>query len=176
MLRNTIERFLLTSLIVVVAATGAFEASAQQKTWNQEQVATLARDLATAVREVRNATRAQPGGGDRMQMNSQAMAQYLQTLQQLDRATGQLARQLEAGEGHDQTLGTARRIDMLLRDARTQSRRLDIPEPTRKRIEPALALIEQITPYYRAAPEETDAAKSGETDAGKESSEGEASE
>ena len=45
MLCNPIERFLLTSLIVVVATTGAFEASAQQKTWNQEQVATLARDL-----------------------------------------------------------------------------------------------------------------------------------
>ena len=42
---------------------------------------------------------------------------------------------------------------MLIRDATVLARRLDVPQATQAHIAPAVALIEQIRPYYAAAPE-----------------------
>ncbi len=141
-------RAALRTAIGLGLALAALPAMAQTATWNQQEVTALAVQLAEEAKNVRRAVRSEPSIVEGSQMNRKVTTQYLDTLQKLERATGQLARKLTAGEGHDETLGSARRIGMLLRDTRTLARRLDVPAPTAKYIEPAEQTIEKIQPFY----------------------------
>jgi len=153
MLRDRTVRLLLTLSIALGATLGAAAASAQQLEWDQEKVAKLMRELTNTVRQIRNAHRAEPTAGQTGQGNARANQQWGDTLRHIDRSSRNLASRLEQGDGHDQTLAAARRLDMLIRDATVLARRLDVPQATQAHIAPAVALIEQIRPYYAAAPE-----------------------
>ena len=117
--------------------------------WDQAKVTELARELHASVVALRRAALADPmlrsmqraGGGN-------AAGLYLDGLRDLERATGQVARQLEAGQGFEQTLEGARRVGMLLRDVQVQSRRLDISEAQWQVIDPAIDILHRLSPYY----------------------------
>ena len=142
------------ALLVLVASLRAEPVLAQDQAWDQEQVTELATRMADSVKQLRLATRKAPhvieaGGTTR----SRATAVYLETLKRLDQAASKLARQLRAGETREQTLGTARRIDSLLRDVRQQGANLYSTQQTNVHLDPALGLAAQLRGYYGVAPE-----------------------
>ncbi len=121
----------------------------QPRVWDQEKLTQLTADLAEAMSAVRTSARNEPSVIQRQQMNDRTVAQYLESLRMLERSTGQLSRRIRDGKGRDETMNLARRIGTLLRDAQVSGRRLDIPKMTMERIDVAMALIDEIEPYFR---------------------------
>jgi hypothetical protein len=70
------------------------------------------------------------------------------TLRSLEGSCRQLASRLEAGEDREKTLGVARRIGMLIRDAQTTGRRLMTSDSQWAAIDPLVDIINRISPYY----------------------------
>jgi len=131
-------------LTVVVPAL----AGAELKPWDQEEVTQLAKDLSEAVSNVRQITLKDPTMKGTGQMNERAAKEYLDNLKALETACGQILRKLEAGEDLEKTMGVARKIGMLLRDAQTNGRKLMISQPESEAIEVAIAALDKISPYY----------------------------
>lgn len=131
------------------AKTPVASGADQRIPWNQEHVTELAQALNSSVRELRRAALNEPALRDARRGQAQGPAtRYLDALRDLERATGQLARQLEAGQGFEDTLGTARRVGTLLRDVQVQARRLMLTESQWQVIDPALDIIQKLSPYY----------------------------
>ena len=135
----------------IILGPGA--ALAQQSDWDPEQVAELAGQMATEVRRMRTAIRKEPHVIRAASTTKQrATAVYLETLKKLDQAAAKLARQLSAGDSREQTLGTARRIDSLLRDVRQQGAKVHSTDWTQRHFDPALGLAAQLRTYYGGEP------------------------
>ena len=149
------KRIMIRALVAVLFLWGSVWAvSAQENTWSQEQVTMLASQMAEKVKAMRLATRKEPQVISAGSVTKQRATKiYLQTLQKLDQAAAKLSRQLAAGDGRSQTLGTARRIDMLLRDVRQQGAALYSTEWTGVHLDPALSLAAQLRSFYGVAPE-----------------------
>jgi hypothetical protein len=118
--------------------------------WDQAKVTELAHQLSAAMTDIRQAALQDPQlrGARPGNVAQRAASQYLEQLRGLETSTRQLARRLDEGAGFDGTLNVARKIGTLLRDAQTSSRRLSITEPQLTKIEAAVAIIEQISPFY----------------------------
>jgi hypothetical protein len=123
-------------------------AGAELKPWDQEEVTRLAKDLSEAVSNVRQITLKDPTMKGAGQINRRAAEEYLDTLKALETACEQILRKLEAGEDLEKTMGVARKIGMLLRDAQTNGRKLMISQPESEAIEVAIAALDKISPYY----------------------------
>jgi uncharacterized membrane protein YccC len=119
--------------------------------WDQAQVTSIAKELAAAVRDLRDAFRRE-GSPSREQMQSRAYNQLMDNLRLIRSETAHLARELEASKGHDETFPVFRRIGMLVRDAQRLTPRLFIQESVQQRIDPARALWDKLQPYYGNAP------------------------
>lgn len=153
-MQRTATAVMAMVLFVLLASFRAEPVSAQEEAWDQEQVTELASRMATAVKQLRTMTRKEPHVVSAGTTSKQRItATYLETLKRLDQAASKLARQLEAGETREQTLGTARRIDSLLRDVRQQSAKLHTTEQTDQHLNPALGLAAQLREYYGVAPD-----------------------
>jgi hypothetical protein len=114
-------------------------------------VTALAGQLSEQVKALRSATRKEPQVISASNASKQrATSLYLDTLKKLDRTSGKLARQLTAGEDREQTVGTARRIDSLLRDARDQGRKLYTTDWTTQHIEPLASVVAELRTFYSA--------------------------
>jgi hypothetical protein len=128
-------------------------ASAQSKAWDQAKVTELASQVAQEIKSMRAAMRKEPqviSAGTTSKQRTTAL--YLDTLKKLERSSAKLARQLATEQNREQTLGTARRIDSLLRDAEDQGAKLFSTEWTDKHLEPATALVGELRAYYEGAP------------------------
>jgi hypothetical protein len=139
--------------IAVVASAWAFvlapaPGGAEILTWDQAKVTDLAKQLSSAISDVRSAALNDPSLRDRDAANSRVAQQYRDILRRLEAACRQLARKLEAGESRDKTMGVARKIGTQLRDAQEFGRRSMTTEGQWKTIDPAVALINQLSPYY----------------------------
>ena len=125
---------------------------AQQETWNQEQVAKLASQMADEVKRMRIAVRKEPhivsAGNPTKQRTGKV---YVEKLRILGSATAKLSRQLAAGETREQTIATARRVDSLLRDVRQQAAKLHSTDWTNRHLDPALGLAAQLRAFYGVA-------------------------
>lgn len=144
----------LMVVLALLAGFGARPVSAEEEVWDQAQVTELARHMATEVGRMRTLTRKEPhviAAGNTSKQRATTI--YLETLKKLDQAAAKLARQLAAGETREQTLGTARRIDSLLRDVRQQSAKLYSTARTEQHLDPALGFAAQLREYYGAAPD-----------------------
>ncbi|MEE3326466.1 MAG: hypothetical protein VX252_03980 [Myxococcota bacterium] len=148
-MRRTVSSLVsrLVILLLFVSATGTVWA--QEKAWNQEEVAVLASQMSEEVKRMRIAVRKEPqiisAGNPTKQRTGKV---YLEKLRMLKAATAKLTRQLSAGETRDQTLSTARRIDSLLRDVRQQAAKLHSTVWTDQHLDPALGLAAQLRAYY----------------------------
>ena len=133
-----------------------FAASDAPRVWDSETVSKLAGELAQQVKDIRTAARKEPQAISAATASKQrATLQFLETLKKLDRATGKLARQLASGETREQTTGTARRVDSLLKDAADQGRRLNPSQWTSQYADPALALAAQLRTFYSPSTDST---------------------
>ncbi len=119
--------------------------------WDQANVTALAWQLHEAVVDLREQVRRQPplgiaSGQDR------GRHQLLDLLRLLRTESRHLARELEAGQGHDPTYPVYQRIQEMRRAAALRARRQFITEPVMQRIEQAREILIELGRYYR--PEE----------------------
>jgi hypothetical protein len=143
--------FLLLSPILLSFALFPARAISEDVAWDQARVTALAGQLSEQVKALRSATRKEPQVISASNASKQrATSLYLDTLKKLDRTSGKLARQLTAGEDREQTVGTARRIDSLLRDARDQGRKLYTTDWTTQHIEPLASVVAELRTFYSA--------------------------
>ncbi len=143
-------RSIVAGLSLLFGLSGpAPSAIAESGTWDQARVSLLANQLAEHVKALRTATRKEPQVISASNASKQrATAVYLDTLKKLDRASAKLARQLSAGETREQTVGTARRIDSLLRDAEEHGRKLFATDWTKKHMEPIASVVTELSTFY----------------------------
>jgi hypothetical protein len=142
----------LRSVARVVAAlfllSAPGPAAAEIEAWDQEKVSALATDLSEAIRAVRRSAMREPTLRDGATTARGSSQQFLDTLRQLESSTRQLATRLGKGEDLEQTLGVARRIGTLLRDAQESGRRLMLTKPTFDAIDTAVAAVHALSPFY----------------------------
>lgn len=151
MVRVRTAAWMVGVLWVVALATGCKSTVPEnpgRTTWNQEEVTSLAKDLSAAITQVRQTTNQEPYMRDRTGSNQLAKSLYRENMKDLETACRQLVRKLEAGDGYEETYGTARKIGTLLRDAQTNGRKLMGTESQWTAIDPAVDIIEKLAPYY----------------------------
>jgi hypothetical protein len=116
--------------------------------WNQEEVASLAKQLSKTVTELRRATINDPILADRRLPNDRAAKEFRDSMKSLETACRQLSTKLENGEDRDKTTGVAKKTGMLIRKTQRAGRRVMVSESQWAAVDPAIELINQISPYY----------------------------
>ena len=144
----------IAALVLAPALAGAqpapeegMEESPPTVAWDQAQVTRVAQELADSLKDLRRAVRQQPDPGV-ASLQSKAFYRFSDELRVLESESKQLARALEAGGGHDETVPVYERMQRTIRDAREEARRLDIPAQTRERIDAARAVLDKLDQYY----------------------------
>lgn len=132
----------LAAAVLLSTTAGALEA------WDQEKVTALANELATAVREAKNATRKDVYLRDTVRMGDPVIVSYQESIDGIDKSARQLARRLGEGEGREQTLNIAKKIRSLVRDAETAGAKIMKTAWTEEKLQPAEDLLDQLAPYY----------------------------
>lgn len=127
-------------------------AADERKPWDQARMTELSQRLATETAEVRRAFRREPNFRNPATPNQRTVHQMEGTLRNLETATRRLARSVADGGDHDGTVGTARRIGMLLNDADVLGRGIMTSAFMAEKIRPAMATINEIAPYYGSGP------------------------
>ncbi len=145
MRRNRWNRVLATCAAAFVVISIPAQGSAELKAWDQEEVALLAKQLSEAVTSLRQASINDPR---LRQSRRRADKDLLDTMRLLEQACRQLAGKLEAGEDRAQTTGVGKKIGMLIRRAQMEARKVMISESQWIAIDPAVDLINRISPYY----------------------------
>jgi hypothetical protein len=123
-----------------------------RKTWDQERMTDLSAQLTKAMSEVRQAFRREPSFRDPNNPNRRASQNMDQTLRALETSARQLHARVQGGGGYQETLGIARKIGTQLNDAQVEGRRIMTSHWMDERIRPAMALINEIAPYYGSGP------------------------
>ncbi len=142
---NRWNRVLATCAAIFVVISIPAQGSAELKAWDQEEVALLAKQLSEAVTSLRLATINDP----RLRQSARrADKDLLDTMKSLETACRQLARKLEAGEDRAKTIGVGKKIGMLVRRAQTAARKVMLNESQWVAIDPAVDLINRLSPYY----------------------------
>ena len=148
----TVTKSILTTLAILglsLSVTG-IAASEGGKTWDSDRVSELADELTQQIKAMRAAARMDPqaiSAGTPAKQRTTHL--FLDALKKLERATAKLARQLANEETRQQTAGTARRVDSLLKDATEQGRKLNPSQWTSQYAAPALALASQLRAFYQ---------------------------
>ena len=142
---NRWNRVLATCAAAFVVISIPAQGSAELKAWDQEEVALVAKQLSEAVTSLRRATINDPR---LRQSSTRASKELLDTMKLLETACRQLARKLEAGEDRAQTTGVGKKIGMLIRKAQTAARKVMLSESQWVAIDPAVDLINRLSPYY----------------------------
>ena len=138
----------LCTCLMLFAAIPTSRAEEERLPWDQERVSALARQLAGALAEVRVAARRDPALFNGIRSRNPTHVRLMDSLRRLETSSRQLASSLEAGGGFDETLPIAKRIATRLRDARVAASGLTTTRWTQERVEPAMALVRQIEPFY----------------------------
>jgi len=129
----------------------AAPAGAAVQPWDQKKVTELGEQLETTTAELWNTFRQQPrptlGQG---QSNSYFRLQ--QQLRQLRSEARSLARMLDDGAGHDETLPSFESMMQTIRVAEANARRVFSGVGVRERADAVRAVLNQMTPFYQADP------------------------
>lgn len=135
--------------IWVLALAAPADAAVQE--WDQKKVTGLAEQLETATSELWNTFRQEPrptiGQG---QANSFFRLQ--QQLRQLRSEARSLARMLDDGAGHDESLPSFESMMQTIRIAEDNARRVFTGTAVRERAQAAREILNQMTPFYQADP------------------------
>ena len=146
----------LALLAVVTAAPALAESHAESAMaedagsvpagWNHAQAIEVAQELSASIQDLRVTFRRQPTdlkvGGRR------ARHAVIQDLRLLRDQTRHLARLLEEGKGHDETLPVFLRIQTIRRDAAENGRRAFLLEDTLAEIDRTRALLDELDGLY----------------------------
>jgi hypothetical protein len=140
------------AVAIALALGAATAARAQDKPvgtpvrWDQQRVTKMAKDLAVAVHEAREAVRHSP-----MSQNIGQRTTYyelLETMRLVENTSKHLQKELEAGKGAEETLAIFERVSSLRYDAEEIGRRALIEAPVIDALTKAGAIHNQMKPYY----------------------------
>jgi hypothetical protein len=145
---RTLAALAVASAVAVPGAAGA----AAQLAWDQAKVTEIAQELPKAASDLRAALRKEPAPTAGSVGGRRAYYQLTDTVRRIERESKQLATALESGQGHDQTLPVMQNLSMLVRDARTQARRIFRTESLMKPIAAGRAILDRLAPYYDMKP------------------------
>ena len=132
----------------VVMAAIPTQSGAELKAWDQEEVALLSKQLNEAVSSLRRATSNDPTLRDGAPLNRRSAQDFRDSLKALESACRQLARKLEQGADRAETVSVAKRIGMLIRRTQTTGRKVMIKQSQWAAVDPAIDLINRLSPYY----------------------------
>lgn len=131
------------ALAVGFGTTGA---KAEPATWDQKRVTSIAQQLAVAVGELRETVRKQPAITNSPQRKVRYQA--IDDLRTMKQVCDNLARDLKAGKGRDETYPTYQRIQTIRRDLDEHGRKADVKMDTLNSYAKTSDLLRQIAPYY----------------------------
>ena len=154
---SRIHRARLVFAVSLFLMLGAVTAMAQtapndRKAWNAEEVQALADQLSTEVTEARHAVRKESGFKSTASGSDRAAQQFDEKMRLLEKSAKQYASRVRGGGGFEETSGIARKIGVQLRDLDVLGRRLLLTKPTLAKLNAAQKTINQLSPYYGAAP------------------------
>jgi hypothetical protein len=133
---------------VLTLLGGVSGAVADEDPWNQEQAVKLAKQLADQVGDIRvTMKKAAPGT---VGITKQKRYRLEEDLRLMRNSTRHLARQLEAGKGREETLPTAQRVAMFIRDARVDASGWTPPEWIETKIDSARSTLSELAALYGA--------------------------
>ena len=122
--------------------------SAELKAWDQEAVASLAKQLSETVTQLRQTAINDPNLLNRNAPNSRSAQKLRDSLRLLEKSCRQFAGKLEAGGDRTKTTGIAKKTGTLIRRTQLAGRRVMISDSMWAAIDPTIELINSISPYY----------------------------
>jgi hypothetical protein len=127
---------------------GVSGAVAEEDPWDQEEAVKLAKQLADQVGDIRvTMKKAAPGT---VGITKQRQFRLEEDLRLMRNSTRHLARQLEAGKGREETLPTAQRVGMFIRDARVTASGWTPPKWIETKIDSARNTLSDLAALYGA--------------------------
>jgi hypothetical protein len=114
--------------------------------WDQERVTKMARDLADAVHDAREAVRRSPMSHNIGQRTT--YYELLETMRLVENTSKHLAKELAAGKGAEETRPVFERVSSLRFEAEEIGRRALVEAPVIDALVKAGALHNQMKPYY----------------------------
>lgn len=146
--RNQAAATLAAVALLCGSAPGLLAADAEApQPWNQSKVTEIAKGLAKSADDLALAFRREPAD---MIPSADQRARYAvkQDLRRLKRETRQLAKELEAGHGHDETLDIFLNIKSITRAAASNGKSARLTQPTLDKIAVARQQLTELAPYY----------------------------
>ena len=145
------------SVALAFAACLSIPAGADLAQWDQARVTGIAQQLAAACEAWEKAVREQPGGGELGSGDARDFLVMQQRSRFLREQSASLARHLQDGKGHDQTVHSYQALKEGADDTEEAAQRASLAEPTLDAWAKVSDLLRQIAPYYD--PKALDAAK-----------------
>lgn len=131
---------------VVAVGFGATGAKAEPATWDQKRVTSIAQKLAVSIGELRETIRKQPVASNTPQ--TKVRYQALDDLRTMKQVCDNLARDLKAGRGREETYPIYQRIQGIRRDLDSHGRKADVKMDTLNSYAKTADLLRQLAPYY----------------------------
>jgi hypothetical protein len=116
--------------------------------WDQEEVADLASQLATSVNEIYRSVSRKQTGAELGSGQANSFMRLKDNLRVARNESKHLAKALADGKNRDETRHTYKRLMSLVRDARETGRRMFLEKPTLDKVEVANGLLDQLDAYY----------------------------
>ncbi len=149
---TTLLRTILSMAVAVTFFGGATSAMDEEDPWQQEKAAKLARKLADQTNDIRmTIKKATPGSMGIMRRKRFRLEEDIRLLRNTSK---HLANQLEAGKGREETLPSARRLGMFIRDARVDAYGWVPPEWIETKIDVARNTLRELAGLYGATLED----------------------
>lgn len=144
-------RFATRLVCMIAVATLAFAASARAEVtpWDQAKVTELAQKLETAANDLNETLRRQPTPSVGS-MQSRAFFRLRHSVRALRRESRSLARALQNGAGHDETLPAFTSMMQTVAAARDEAPRVFSSQELVQRADAAREILNQISPFYDA--------------------------
>jgi hypothetical protein len=132
--------------IAAAILTGAPAALGEEPEWDQERVAELAAELDGAVQSLL----ADPGleSKQRTALQQRRHHSAIVGVREFSRMASDLARRLRSGRGYEQTRPIWDQMRLVRKEIRYYASESWVPEATQEKASRAVALIDQIEPYY----------------------------
>jgi Tfp pilus assembly protein PilV len=137
----------LSAALLAASALLASAASARE-TWNQQTVTALATQLADATKALKSALRKDPDLRDGYRQGDPVVSRYAGAIDGIDRSARQLAERLAGGGGYEETLGIAKKIDSLVREAQVQGAKIMTTVWMEEKLRPVEDLLARLGRYY----------------------------
>ena len=142
-----VTALILSAALLAASALLASTALAREA-WNQQTVTALAKELADATKALKSTIRKEPNLRDAYRQGDPVVLRYADAINGIDRSARQLANKLASGEGYEETLNVAKKLDSLVREAEVQGARIMTTVWMEEKLRPVENLLARLGRYY----------------------------